>query len=157
VGSNAPSAEVSFREITKQTVRAICRLEVAPEQRGFVAPNAVSIAEAHFSPNAWFRAIYAGEEPVGFVMLSDDRGDDTREPEYYLWRFMIAAEHQGKGYGRRALELLVDHVRGLPRATTLLCSCVPAAEGGPEPFYLGFGFEPTGEVDHGEMVLRLVL
>jgi diamine N-acetyltransferase len=158
MASDAASAgDVSLREITKQTVRAICRLEVAPEQRGFVAPNAVSIAEAYFSPNAWFRAVYTDEEPVGFLMLSDDRGDDTRPPEYFLWRFMIAADHQRKGYGRRALELLVEHVRGLPRATALLCSCVPAAQGGPEPFYVGFGFEPTGEVEDGEMVLRLAL
>jgi len=159
--NTAPDAgstgDVSLQQITRQTVRAICRLEVAPQQRGFVAPNAVSIAEAYFSPKAWFRAIYAGDEPVGFLMLSDDRGDDGREPEYYLWRFMIAAEHQSKGYGRRALELLVEHVRGLPRATTLFCSCIPASEGGPEPFYLAFGFEPTGEVEDGEMVLRLDL
>jgi diamine N-acetyltransferase len=149
--------DVSLREITKQTVRTICRLEVAPEQRGFLAPNSVSIAEAYFEPKAWFRAVCLGEEPIGFMMLYDDRGDETHEPEYYLWRFMVAAEHQGKGYGRRALELIVEHVRGLPGATALLCSCFPASVGGPEPFYLGFGFEPTGEIDGDEMVLRLDL
>jgi diamine N-acetyltransferase len=149
--------DVSLREITKQTVRAICRLEVAPEQRGLLAPNSVSIAEAYFESKAWLRAVYLGEDPVGFVMLYDDRGDRTHEPEYYLWRFMIAAEHQRKGCGRRALELVVEHVRGLPGATTLLCSCIPASAGGPEPFYLAFGFEPTGEVDGDEIVLRLNL
>jgi diamine N-acetyltransferase len=63
------TAEVSLQEITKETVRAICRLQVGPGQDRFVAPNAVSIAQAHFEPKAWFRAIHAGEEPVGFVML----------------------------------------------------------------------------------------
>ena len=64
--------EVSRREITADTVREICRLRVAPGQEGFVAPVAESIAEAHFSPLAWFRAVYAGDTPVGFVMLEDD-------------------------------------------------------------------------------------
>ncbi len=146
------TAEVSLREITRETVRAICRLQVGPGQDHFVAPNAVSIAQAHFEPKAWFRAICAGEEPVGFVMLYED----PEKPEYFLWRLMIAAEQQGEGYGRRALELLVDRVRNLPGATELLTSYVPA-EGGPEGFYKGFGFVDTGEVENGEAVCRLPL
>lgn len=64
---------VSLHEITADTVRAVCALEVSPEQRGFVAPNAVSIAEAHFEPRAWFRAIYAryGFEVTGEVELGE--------------------------------------------------------------------------------------
>ena len=93
-------ATVSLREITQETVNFILNLRVAKEQEQFVASNAVSIAEAHFSAEAWFRAIYADETPVGFLMLSDqpDKG------EYFLWRFMVDAQHQGKGYGRRALD-----------------------------------------------------
>jgi diamine N-acetyltransferase len=144
--------DVTLREITGETVRAVCRVEVAPEQRGYVAPNAVSIAQAHFEPKAWFRAVYAGEEPVGFVMLFED----TEKPEYYLWRFMVAAEHQGKGYGKRALDLVVERVRGLPGATELLSSYV-RGEHGPQGFYLGYGFEETGEVEEGEHVIRLAL
>lgn len=145
-------AEITLREITADTVRAICALEVAPEQRGYVAPNAVSIAQAHFEPRAWLRAIYAGEEPVGFAML----WENTDDQEYYLWRFMIAAEQQGKGYGRRALDLVVEQVRGLPGATELRTSYVPG-EAGPRDFYLRYGFEETGEVDEGEHVIRLGL
>jgi diamine N-acetyltransferase len=144
--------EVTLREITAETVRAICNLEVHPNQRGFVAPNAVSIAQAHFEPKAWFRAVYAGDDPVGFAMLYAD----TEKPEYYLWRFMIADEHQGKGYGRRALDLVVEHVRGLPGASELRSSYV-AGERGPRDFYLCYGFEDTGEIDDGEHVIRLEL
>lgn len=143
---------VCLREVTAQTVRAICALDVRPEQRGYVAPNAVSIAQAHFEPRAWFRAVYAGDEPVGFVMLHDD----PEKREYFLWRFMIAAEHQGKGYGRAALDLVVDHVRGRPGATALVSSYVPG-EHGPRAFYLSYGFVETGEVEEGEVVIRLAL
>ena len=46
--------------------------EVAADQRSFVAPNAVSIAEAHFTPGHWMRAIYAEGQPVGFVLTFDE-------------------------------------------------------------------------------------
>jgi diamine N-acetyltransferase len=148
-----PQATVTLRPITSDTVRAICALEVAPSQRGFVAPNAVSIAQAYFEREvAWFRAIYADDAPVGFVMLEDD----PVKQEYSLWRFMIDARYQGYGFGRRALQLLIDHVRTRPGATALLTSCVPG-DGSPCPFYEKMGFVPTGEVDDGELVMRLDL
>ena len=141
---------VTLREITKDTVRAIVKLEVAPGQEQFVATNGMSIAEAHFSPEvAWFRAIYVDESPAGFVMLSDD----PVKPEYYLWRFMIDADFQRRGIGQRALELVMDYVRTRPGATHLLTSVVPG-EGTPGPFYERMGFVYTGERDDDELVMR---
>ena len=145
-------AEVSLREVTAETVREICSLTVASGQERFVATNAQSIAEAYFSKEAWFRAIYADETPVGFVMLHDD----PSKPEYYLWRFMIDGRHQDKGYGKRAMELLIDHVKSRPGAEELLLSYVPG-DASPEPFYCGLGFEPTGEEEEGEIVMSLPL
>ena len=62
---------VSLREITAQTVRQITALAVDAGQQRFVASIAVSPAEALFSEEAWYRAIYAEESPAGFVMLWD--------------------------------------------------------------------------------------
>jgi len=145
-------AEVTLREVTRETVRSVCRLQVGPGQEHFVASNAVSISQAYFEPKAWFRAIYADEDPVGFVMLYED----PEKPEYHLWRLMIAGEHQRRGYGREAMSLVVARVRSRPGARELLTSCVPG-EGGPRPFYEGLGFTATGDVEAGEEVLRLVL
>ena len=117
---------VSLREVTSDTLRDVLRLKVSPEQERFVAPNAVSIAQAYFHrDNAWFRAIYAGDTPVGFVMVEDL----PDKASYHLWRFMIDARYQGLGFGRRALELLMEHVRTRPGATHLSLSCVPADDG----------------------------
>jgi len=145
-------AEVTLREVTKVSVRSIINLRVAENQSDLVAPNAVSIAEAYFEPKAWFRAIYADDEAVGFLMLYDD----PDAPRYFLWRMMLAEGQQRKGYGRRALELLVAYVRTRPNATEITVSSVPE-EGSPQAFYEGFGFVPTGEVHHGEVMLRLEL
>jgi diamine N-acetyltransferase len=146
----ADGGAVELVEVTKDTVRAICRLQVAPGQRGFVAPNAVSFAEALFSPAAWYRAIAADGVPVGFVMVELEDGEPP-----YLWRLMVDRRYQGRGFGRRAVERLAEHLR-TRGATELLTSWVPG-DGGPEGFYLGLGFVPTGEVDEGEVVGRLTL
>ncbi len=141
-----------MREITKETVNSILNLRVTKAQEQFVASNAVSIAEAYFSAEAWFRAIYADETPVGFLMLSDqpDKG------KYFLWRFMVDAQYQGKGYGRRALELLIEHVKTRPSAKELFLSHVPGPRS-PESFYRKLGFEHTGEKAGEELVMKLRL
>jgi diamine N-acetyltransferase len=142
--------EVTLREITKENLSDILCLKVALHQELFVASNAKSLAQAHFEPQLpWFRAVYAGEAPVGFLMLEYN----TEEQFYFLWRFMIDKQYQMRGYGRKALELLFAHVKTLPRADALYTSCVPA-EGGPGPFYEKMGFVYTGEEEDGELYMR---
>ncbi len=145
-------SEVSLREVTRDNLDEILRLKVAEEQSKFVAPNSTSIAQAHFYPEeAWFRAIYADETPVGFLMLSDT----PEKAEYFLWRLMMDDKYQGMGFGRRAIDLLVAHVKTRPNATKLLTSCVPG-KGSPFEFYKNLGFEPTGEIEDGEDVMELI-
>ena len=143
---------VSLREVTPDNLRAVLKLDVREDQKNLVANNAVSIAQGHYSEYAWWRAIYAGDEPVGFVMLYLD----PENADYGVWRFMIDARHQGQGYGLQAMELVVAHVRSLPNATELGISYVPAP-GNPQPFYLKCGFVDTGEEDDGELVMKMVL
>jgi diamine N-acetyltransferase len=152
--NSGKTAQINLREITADTVRAVCALSdtlTAPQNR-MVAPNALSIAQAHFSEHAWFRAIYAEEEPVGFIMLYDN----PDEPTYFLWRLMVAAPHQGKGYGRQAIARLIEYVRTRPRATELLVSC-HEGEGSPEGFYQALGFRRNGQMEGDEVVLSLPL
>lgn len=143
---------IELREITKETLRPILKLDVSDKQKNLVAPNAISIAQAHFEEKAWFRGIYAGDEPVGFVMLYKDE----EIAEYYLWRFMIDQRYQGKGYGKAAMERIISYVKALPNAKILSLSVVPA-EGSAEDFYKSFGFTDTGKIEEGEMVYELTL
>ena len=147
---------VSLREINASTVRAITDLAVAPAQRGFVASNAVSLAEALFNTEAWYRAIYLADEPVGFVMLYDETlcAPPPEIPQIGLWRFMIDARFQRRGVGKAALEQVIEHVRAKRAVSLLTVSYVPGP-GCPEPFYLGCGFRHTGTFDEGEIVLEL--
>ena len=142
-----------------QNIYDVLALKVSRAQDRFVASNAKSIAEAYVHQAAWPRAVYAGENPVGFVMLHDENLTD--EPEikhfYSLWRLMIDAEHQGKGYGPRAVELVIEHVKSNPDATELLVSFIPG-DGSPEAFYTKLGFRHTGQfVNDTEPGMRLEL
>lgn len=149
---------VTLQEITAETVRAVIRLSVTDYQNRFVASNATSLSQALFSPQAWYRAIYLGDEPVGFVMLSDESLLEPmpENPEVGVWRFMVDAKHQGKGIGRVAMLLIIEHVRGKGIFRRLELSYVPG-EGGPEKLYLSLGFRPTGKVDAGQIVMELPL
>jgi diamine N-acetyltransferase len=157
------ASKVSLREITIDDVRAVCMLDVGPGQDGLVAPNAVSIAQAHFSPEAWFRAVYADSTPVGFAMLEDFSQVLDREPKLYdgeryvsLWRFMIDHRYQGMGFGAQAIQLLIAQARSRPNVKNMLLSFVPK-ENNPEAFYQRFGFVRTGEEEDGELIMRLAL
>ena len=151
-------APITLREITAETVNAVIELSVAENQKRFVAANAVSLAQALFAPEAWYRAIYCGDELAGFVMLYDEslRPTPPPTPAVGVWRFMVAEQHQGKGIGRAAMQLVIEHVRRRQCFRTLELSYV-AADGGPEPFYLSLGFRNTGRVEDGERVMELAL
>lgn len=145
-------AVVTLRAVTAANVYDIMRLRVAPAQEQFVADNPRSLATAAYHQHAWPRAIYADETPVGFVMLYDN----PHQPEYFLWRLMIDQQYQRLGFGRRAMEQVVDYVCGRPNATSLGVSYV-AGEGSPQAFYASLGFVDTGEVEEGESIMRLDL
>jgi diamine N-acetyltransferase len=147
-----PESTVTLREITEETLRPILNLSVTPDQESFVAPNSVSIAEAHFADDAWFRGIYADETPVGFVMLSLQ----PEKPQYYLWRYMIDGRYQSLGFGFRAMEQVIEFVRQQPNADSLLLGYVKEP-GGPRDFYARLGFVDTGELHNGEWIMRLEL
>ena len=83
---------ISLVEITERNRDLVSALEVAPGQERFVSTVADSLAEAERHPegNPWFRAVYASDEPVGFVMLSWDvepAPPDLNGP-WFLWKLL---------------------------------------------------------------------
>ncbi len=154
------SETATLREITPDNEAAVRTLSAAYGQELFVVSASDSLDEAATSPDArpWYRAIYAGDQPVGFVMLSFDvaPGHPEYPWRYFLWRLLIDARYQRRGYGRAAMALVIDVVRSSPGATDLFTSVHPG-EGGPAPFYRSLGFKPTSEWFDDEEVYRLRL
>ncbi|MFD7640746.1 GNAT family N-acetyltransferase [Kitasatospora sp. NPDC059795] len=146
--------------LTPENIDAAIGLRVRPDQEHLVAPVVKSLAEAYVHPGtAWPRLLVDGERIVGFVMAffdidfaGDGRGTDLRSG---LWRLNIAAGEQGRGYGRFAVEAVAAEIRR--RGGTRLTTTWHPGEGGPERFYLGLGFRPTGETSGDQVVGELDL
>jgi diamine N-acetyltransferase len=152
---------VSLQPITEANRKAVESLQLAPGQERFVTNVVESLIEAVEDPagRAMFWAVYAGETPVGFVMISDEVATDS--PGYiphYLWKLLIDHRHQRRGYGTATLDLIVEYFRGRPGVDALSTSA-GQGEGSPIPFYERYGFERTGDIvfdDEVLLQLRLV-
>jgi diamine N-acetyltransferase len=151
---------VSLREITDANRSEIEALSVTPQQENFVAGVTDSLIEAAETPDAkpWYRAVYAGETPVGFVMISDNIAPEHPEylGPYFLWRLLIDVRWQRRGYGRAALDLVLEYLATRPGCDRLFASFIPG-DGSPLGFYLQYGFVPTGDVFDDEPVIELLL
>lgn len=152
--SVSPAAKVSLREVTDENLFDVLKLSnaLSPLHKHMVAPNAVSIAEAHYAPHAWYRAIYADDTPVGFLMLHDYHEGWG----YFLWRLMIATPYQRMGFARRAIKLLIKYVKTRPGAEALRTSCGEGL-GSPEAFYRKLGFARDGKQYDDEVGLSIDL
>ena len=153
---------IEAREIDFHTLSAIFKLNVRADQKYLVAPNSVTIAQCHYEPAGWLRGLWSGDTPVGLIAMinplnespSFEEGD--RLDAAYIWRLMIAEEHQAKGYGAEAIAIAVKQARawGLPN---IYLSVVPE-EGSAIEFYEAQGFAKTGIMHDQEVeMLRPLL
>ena len=145
---------VDFRNINKENFYPLLKMD--PGDGGkFVVSNAVSLAEAwlyYESHDTHPFAIYHGKEPVGFMMVHEDRAKGVLD----LWRLAIAKEHQGKGYGSAALSQFITLARESGKYIGLATGYMGGTDG-PRHIYEKLGFRPTGLVEDGEIIMRLDL
>ncbi len=145
------------RAITRDTLGAVLRLKVRSDQEHLVAPNAVTVAQcAYEQPGGYVWGLWDGETAVGLLAMIHPReyehledGDDPGGA--YIWRLMIAAEQQGKGYGAAAIAECLAQARdwGLPR----LATSVVDSDNSNIRFYERLGFRRTGAIVDDEIVL----
>ncbi len=159
---------ITLEKITyKNYIEVIWGLKVFQKQKSFVASNANSLAEAYVAVTngnvALPFAICRNQKPIGFVMIGYGLGEDDdlekEDPEfvkmarqsYCLWRFMIDKRYQGKGYGRKAMRLILDYIRTFPcgKAETCWLSYEPENELA-RKLYASFGFVEQPQFYKGE-------
>ena len=144
--------DLRLADLTKGNWERVANLAVKLEQQDFVAPNLRTIAEMQFVENSFLRVIMKGREPVGLAAY----GIDTNDENWWLFRFMIAGSEQGKGYGRRALKLLIGEWRTIPDIDFILLGYYPDNIVA-ERLYVGAGFVPGEIASWGERIARLDL
>jgi GNAT superfamily N-acetyltransferase len=144
---------VTLRAIDESNRADVEALRTSPGQERFVSSVVDSLLEAAEEPGgrAVYWAIYSDGAPVGFVMISDD----VDGPEYiphFLWKLLIDARYQRRGFGTATLDLIVEYFRGRP-GVEVLSTSAGQGEGSPIAFYERYGFERTGDVVFDDEVL----
>ena len=146
---------IELREVTADNRQAVVSLELDPEQEDLVASNAESLDDAQSDPDARPRAVYAGEQVVGFLMYDIyRRRDKSRGASIY--RFMIDRNHQGKGYGRTALAKALEEIRAVSGVRKISIRYMPANPVA-KAFYGSFGFKEVSTDEDGEIIAELTL
>ena len=141
---------VSIRPVTDRNWEDVVKLKVTESQTEYVSDNVYSLAEASYRTHCQPRAVYFEQEVVGFVMYAALEPIDAPK-EYEIFRFMIDGTQQGKGFGRKALELTIAEIRNHPGLESILICYVPSNPIAKD-FYGSFGFVETELDDHGEMM-----
>jgi len=108
--------EIQLKKIDLHNWEEAIDLPVSEDHKKFVASNLYSIAEAQFFPGYNSYAIYAKEKMVGFALYGagsesdEDNPDNNKYPytNFWIWRFMIAEGERFKGYGKQAMQLVVQ-------------------------------------------------
>ncbi len=139
---------IALRPLDEENWETCIELSVAKEQQDFVASNLYSIAQTRFEPTWVPLVIYDGDTMVGFMMYDS--------ADYEIIRLLIETDHQGKGYGRLAMEQLIELFERQYAHPTTTTSYVPENRAA-ERLYLSLGFEKTGEINDGEIVVQRVL
>jgi histidinol dehydrogenase len=158
-GAAAPAvAPVAFdvRPVDKANHEAVLKLQVAAGQRHLVASPERSLAQVAYEPRGRALALFDGDTAVGMMLLYDARQDDEDPAnQLYVWRLMVDARFQQRGYGRLAMQWVLDEARRGGYAEVGLSHVDrPGHAGG---FYEKLGFAYTGEVDEGERKMLLKL
>ena len=157
---------IELRKITWDNWEECLGLKVTEEQDNFVASNIYSLAQSFIHQTndetpPFSMAIYNDDVMVGYTLYyyaAADEDDPEDETCYYICRFMIDKRYQGKGYGKQAMQKILEHIKTFPhgKAGIVLLSYEPTNTVA-KKLYESLGFAETGEIEGDELVSKLVL
>ncbi|MFG6494783.1 GNAT family N-acetyltransferase [Fictibacillus sp. UD] len=118
----------------------------------FVASNALSLVQAQFEKTWTTKAIEKDGQLIGFTMY----GYSTVMDNYELCRIMVDNKFQGNGYGKEAIQLVIEEMKKIDDCKEIYLSTDPKNKLG-KRLYENLGFINTGKiVDNEELyVLKI--
>lgn len=141
---------VTLHPVTKENWRAVSALQVADDQKTFVADTGYYLNLCHYGGLWNPLAVQTGESVIGFLMWAIDDSDGS----CWLGGILIDKRFQGMGYGRQAVESALDRLSKETGSTEFALSYLPSNTTARE-LYLSIGFRETGEKEDEEIVARL--
>ena len=140
---------VTLEPVTVDNFETLLEMTLPPEQDRWLANNAYSIAQASFYQEWRTRAIYHDGAPAGFLLYDVASHDEVGH--YGIYRFMVEHAKQGRGIGRRALQLLLEELRAQPDARRIAI-CYKPENVAARALYRSCGFVEVGIDELGEMI-----
>ncbi|MBY6036548.1 GNAT family N-acetyltransferase [Fictibacillus nanhaiensis] len=143
------SEHVKLVEVNAENWYDCCKLEVSEDQKKYLEPNAISIAQSKYEPTLKPWAIYYEEKVVGFLMYN------TVQEEldgYWVYRIMVDQEYQGKGIGKVATKLMLAEMAKLANANRIVVGYHPSNVGAHQ-LYASLGFIDYGNRFGKEMAV----
>jgi len=140
---------VEFRPVTRDNWRQLIKLKVRTDQQNFVASNLFSIAEAQFGfedEGEWQLTpcgLYVNDQPVGFLMYGVNKWHSRFQA--FIVRLMVDEQFQGKGYGKAAMQRLLESLGADEDLKTVGITYEPHNQVA-RRLYAGLGFVETGEL-----------
>ena len=140
---------IHLKEITPENWRN--PLRVSPQQEKYVANSMTLLARAYAYRHLGSVA-YEDEFPVGMALYYDCPPLNA----YDFSQFFIDERYQGKGYGKKAAQLIIDRMKQEGRFEKILLCYVEGNEGA-RVLFESLGFKHTGDVDGDEITMELVI
>ena len=146
---------VYLKQIDEDNFIDAFNLKLASGQEAYVSHPIRSLAQAYVYRNQCTPfGIYHEDKMVGYVMVIYDYDI----PEYDIWHMMIDASEQGHGYGREALQRVLEYIKRKPfgdsNRVALTCN---KDNTNALALYQNMGFELTGNDDEEEVELAMML
>ncbi|WP_028595348.1 GNAT family N-acetyltransferase [Paenibacillus assamensis] len=141
---------ITLKEVNRTNFYDVLNLSVTDEQKEFVATNMFSLAQAKAFPECICSAIYNDDTLVGFTMYCIDEEDH----EYWIYRLMIDAKYQSKGYGKAAMKMLIERIKEDTQHRVIYISFEPDNDLAKQ-LYEKLGFVEDGRVIDEEVVYKL--
>ena len=159
---------LKLKKINRKNVGEILKLEVFDNQKSFVAPNNISIIEAYLAitenNDVFTFGIYKDDIPIGFLIIgfdvnsNDEGASRIAKGNYNIWRLMIDKKLQGKGFGKKAMNLALEFVNTFSCGTARYCWLSYESENDlARQLYKSVGFVEISEKDGDEIVAILEL
>jgi diamine N-acetyltransferase len=150
---------IKLVEVNRDNCEAVVELKLFDEQMGFVADNSYCLTQAKSGVEFVPMAIYNDDELVGFLMYKIPYEsawdiDKQDENEYWIFLIMIDKNHQKKGYGRAAMQLVLDIIKQDKKHNKVYID-VSSENTVAKTFYESMGFVPDGKIVDDEMVYVL--
>ena len=147
--------QIVLQQINKDNFIDAFNLKLGDRQERFVSHPIRSLAQAYvYYHQCTPFGIFYGEQMVGYVMVIYDYDLE----EYNIWHMMIDTIHQGKGYGKAAMQKCLAYIAKKPfvNSNRVVLTCHKENETA-LALYQKLGFRETGNIDEDEIELALEL